>query len=357
MSITRRAALVAGLAWPACGHGIVDASAWRAGALQGFVLGGTERDPTLLDAMASYGANLSRVFMRWHTAPDGFTLPDVDVRRLRALLDRAERLAMRLMVAGWFEGADDASFWRDAARRAAFVDAWRDLAKAIGDHPSLAGLDLLNEPVPPMPSGDAREAQALWRPLAAQTIAALREDGISAPIVFEPAPGANVLGLADLEPFDDPQIVYSIHFYTPHDITHQGVSAQWERRIPYPASTHWQLGGWDRELGRGAIDGQRLERELRVGRAFALRHGAVVQIGEFSCVRWAPDGSAARWVGDCLALFERYGWSWTYHEFRGWPGWDAEIASTDPDARSRSADAPVIRLLHEAMVRRIGTTR
>jgi hypothetical protein len=50
-----------------------------------------------------------------------------------------------------------------------------------------------------------------------------------------------------------------------------------------------------------------------------------------------------------VALFNRNGWSWAYHEFRAWHGWDAEIAAQGRDARQRSVDAPVLRALRAGL--------
>ena len=333
--------------------GVARADDFRGGALMGFVLGGVERDVGLLVAMATLGASLARVFFPLRRCREcrQFGRADNDIRALRRLLDRAALLGMRVVLVGSFDGIDEPAFWVDAELRASFVENWAWFATTFGDHPGLGGLDLMNEPNPPWPSGDIREAQAAWHPLAQAAIEGVRAAGSSVPIVFEPVAGGNTIGLRGMQPFADPNVVYSIHFYTPHDITHQRVSAPWQRVIPYPAGTEWGLGRWDVELGAGHIDLARLERELRLAVAFQTRHDVPMYIGEFSCVRWAPNGSAARWVADCLALFTKYSWSWTYHEFRGWPGWDAEIESADPAATTRSIDAPVMQSLRRAMRR------
>lgn len=327
------------------------ANDFRAGAFKGFVLGGVERDVVLLDSMAALGANLARVFFPLRRCRDckQFGRAENDTHALRTLLDRAALLGMRLVVVGSFDGIEQATFWTDPELRASFVENWRWFARTFGDHPGLAGLDLMNEPNPPWPSGDIGQAQSAWHPLAQAAIAAIRDTGSSTPIVFEPVAGGNALGLRGMRPFADHNVVYSIHFYTPHDITHQRVSVPWPRVIPYPAGAEWGLGRWDAELGVSRIDGARLERELRLVVEFQARHDAPIYVGEFSCVRWAPNGSAQRWVADCLALFTKYSWSWTYHEFRGWPGWDAEIDSADPSASTRSIDAPVMHRLRRAM--------
>jgi hypothetical protein len=163
--------------------------------------------------------------------------------------------------------------------------------------------------------------------------------------VFESVGGGQALGFKNMEPLADPQVVYSFHYYVPHEITHQHVAASWPRTIPYPAGLEWGLGAWDPELGVTAIDRQRLEFEMRDVVRFQERYHRPIYVGEFSCVRWAPQESALRFVADVLEIFKIHGWSWSYHEFRAWPGWDAEIASADPNATRRSADAPMMALL------------
>jgi endoglucanase len=319
--------------------------------LKGFVLGGVERAPAYLDAMAALGANVARVFFPLRRCRDcqQFGRSANDSQALRRLLDRAAALGMRLIVVGSFDRIDEPAFWTDAALRASFVENWAWFARTFGEHPGLAGMDLMNEPNPPWPSGDIGQAQSAWNPLAEAAIAAIRAAGSSLPVVFEPVAGGSSTGLRGMLPFADSNVVYSIHFYSPHDITHQGVSAHWKRTIPYPAGIEWGLGGWNPKLGVTRIDRTRLELGLGDAVEFQARHDVPIYVGEFSCVRWAPNGSAQRWVADCLAIFTKYSWSWTYHEFRGWPGWDAEIESGDPAATTRSIDAPVMQSLRRAM--------
>lgn len=308
----------------------------------GFVLGGVERDSALLNAMAALGANVARVFFPLRRCHDckQFGRSENDAQAMRRLLDRAVTVGMRLVVVGSFDGTSEATFWTDPELRASFVENWAWFATTFGGHPGLAGMDLLNEPNPPWPSGDIAVAQRAWHPLAQAAINAIRGTGTGLPIVFEPVAGGNAIGLRGLKPFADSQVVYSVHFYTPHDITHQGVAPQWARVIPYPAGLEW---------GVGHVNPARLETELRPLIEFQTRHDRPIYVGEFSCVRWAPGDSARRWITDALELFTKHSWSWTYHEFRGWPGWDAEIDSNDPDATARSIDAPVMKALRLAM--------
>ena len=56
---------------------------------------------------------------------------------------------------------------------------------------------------------------------------------------------------------------------------------------------------------------------------FQLKHpDARIYVGEFSCIAWVVgDGE---YVRDCISVFEEYGWDWTYHAYREWPGWNVD---------------------------------
>lgn len=49
-----------------------------------------------------------------------------------------------------------------------------------------------------------------------------------------------------------------------------------------------------------------------------------IYIGEFSCVRWAPNNSAYNYIRDCIEIFEEYNWDYDYFSFRTWNGWSVE---------------------------------
>jgi hypothetical protein len=87
-------------------------------------------------------------------------------------------------------------------------------------------------------------------------------------------------------------------------------------------------------------------------RAFVRKYKLPIYVGEFSCVRSAPGDSAYRWTKDVVELFEAEGWSWTFHSFRGYHGWDQELSASTPKPEGpvaakamRSMNTPVMTLL------------
>ena len=50
-----------------------------------------------------------------------------------------------------------------------------------------------------------------------------------------------------------------------------------------------------------------------------------------------PDDSAARYLHDCIEIFEKFGWDWSYHAFREWQGWNVEIG-TDKEVKTQALE-------------------
>lgn len=324
------------------------ASQFSSGGMRGFVIGRVEhKDPAYFASLAGTGAKVGRIFFSFSKCRDcdRYGLAFEVREQVRNVLELARARGLHLVMVGEFPGTGQPGFWSNSSLRGSFVENWRLFAKWFGSDPVIIGLDLLNEPNPPWPSGRLVDAHALWKPLAERAVMAIREVAPSVPIIYEGVAGGASLGLRDLVPLQDGNVVYSIHHYSPHDITHQHVSDAWSRSIPYPAGKEWGLGKWDAEFGVGAWDRQRMEVDLRDTIAFQRRFKVPVYVGEFSCVRWAPGKSRERYLSDSLAIFRKYGWSWTYHEFRGWPGWDAEIASAERERTERSADSSAMKML------------
>lgn len=321
---------------------------WRR-PLPGFNIGRIDaqrHDEAFLRDAAAYGARHLRIVLPMGAEGSRPRFEPAVRSALAQVLRRAERAGLDLVLVPERLAEPQLPLWRDAAEGAAFAEAWALLARELRDADAVAGFDLLNEPNPPWPDNRIGSSAAIWDTLARRVVAAIRSEDRGVPVVLEGVAGGGPQGLPVLGAWDDAALVYSLHFYLPHEITHQGVSARWPKAVPYPTDDDRPLRGtpahpgpWNRE---------RLKRELAGAAARGRRDGVPVYAGEFSCVRWAPGDSAANYVRDCLSLFAEFGWSWAYHEFRGWPGWDAETTGHGLQPVPRRADAPVMRLLRES---------
>ncbi len=343
--------------------------AWH-GPYRGFNVPGEATDKDLLD-LAATGANLVRLGFPNHplmnpTPPYGPN--EAALQRLDHLLDVCERAGVRAVIdphtapgftSRWapFTTMPQDPFW-DASLpyQDASVAFWGEVARRYKDRGEvIAGYDLLNEPN----LFDQPGSGGAWNKLVRRMIRAIRASDTRHTILIEP-PIVNLPGRVIqaeqmdtlnregfLEAWPDANVVYSPHFYIPWRFTAQGLDVPVPDPVPKPIF-HYP----------GMVDGVRydrgrLESLLKEVAEFQHRHGARICIGEFSTTRWlGEDGN--RWLADAIHIFERFNWSWAYHAWREWQGWDAEMSTTPTDL-TRRASTPRLELLKSFFVRNGGS--
>lgn len=240
----------------------------------------------------------------------------LDMHGLPFDLPGATTSSARSAVAGKFRGS--AAFWKkpDLARR--FCHIWSDIAEKTAPlRSSIYGYDLFNEPRLDNKPGKASISPP-WRPLAIKIIKAIRKVDKKTWIIYEVAPWDLPRGFVNLSPLRDPRIIYSVHFYDPQGFTMQGLP-----KYPEAGSVHYPglISPWPNSA-RQMWDKQMMLRDLAPVIDFQKKYHVPIYVGEFSVICWAPQKSAARWLTDAISIFERFHWSWTYHDFGHWHGWD-----------------------------------
>ena len=115
-----------------------------------------------------------------------------------------------------------------------YVAVVKDTAELLTTLPTdRVALELMNEP---QYGWDARTAER-WQQMLEFMYGEVR---ISAPgllLVLSGARGGDAQGLINVDrwPFADGRVLYSFHYYEPHDFTHQGVESS------LPTAWHWQF--------------------------------------------------------------------------------------------------------------------
>ncbi len=223
--------------------------------------------------------------------------------------------------------------FRNPVWQEVFRQCWVDIPIAFRHEPAVWGYDLANEPDDFSTGTPARSWPVLYPAIARQVRALDRHKTL----VIEGSPNAQVAGLVALKPIPDAgPVVYSLHMYTPNPFTHQGLY-QYPPNRSYPGlieGVYW--------------DSAQLRKTLQPARDWQLQHQARVYVGEFSAIRWAPDNSAYRYLRDCIALFEEWGWSWAYHAWREWEGWSVEHSTDRNQSLPEPAPTDRLRLLQQA---------
>ena len=255
---------------------------------------------------------------------DSFVLPQAAARGMKVVLDLHTPPGNR-------DAANDLRMCHDAECADFFVETWRRIAVRFKGREGIYGYDLVNEP---MQTSEALPGCDFWtlQKRAAEAIRAIDPD---VPVIVEANSQDSPSAFATLSPLDLANVIYEVHMYVPLRFTHQGVMwKQGKTPDPYPNAEK----GWSAETLRGALEPVR---------DFQRRHGARIYVGEFSAIAWAP--GADQYLRDCIALFEEYGWDWTYHAFREWEGWSVEHEGPDAQHLVPAADTPRKRALLEGL--------
>ena len=284
-----------------------------------------QRDPTEEDfaTLAEWGATLARYQMvrNWSAVGDN---RDLDEFRAwidgkldcleKVVLPCARKYGIKVVVdlhvtpGGRTEDREMAMF-REKEYADAFVETWRRIATRLkGNADAIYGYDLVNEPVQ-----IGRAPYDYWT-LQRRAAEAVREIDPDTAIIVESNDWDSPSGFAYLSPLRMDNVIYQVHCYRPMQFTHQGVHGS-------PVGAVWPdpSQGWDRDF---------IRRTFEPVREFQKRHGAKIYVGEFSAIAWAKGADA--YLRDCIAVFEEFGWDWSYHAFREWSGWSVEHACEGP---------------------------
>lgn len=254
-------------------------------------------------------------------------LPDPRaVAQLRQAIEAAQAEGLLVVVALQLPAQYKAGLQKRANDRAAFAALWRWLAGALSDLPrGKLVFEPLNEPE----FDDAAASRAFM----VEVVSAIRA---SAPDHTLAVSGHKYAGVAELEalkPLDDPDIVYTFHFYEPHNFTHQG--ARWGdpawrelRDLPYPSAPERVAPLLD-HVAQSARDRVRWHGEERWNRerlgalvtraaAWGRAHGVPVWCGEFGALKThTQPAHRAAWLRDVRELLEKEGIGWTHWDYAG----------------------------------------
>lgn len=202
----------------------------------------------------------------------------------------------------------------DARCLAEFREEWKMLAMRLHKYDFIS-YDLCNEP------HQTRVAKVCdyW---TAQRLAAedIRKIDSESPIIIEAYGWDGPEAFWAMSPMKLTNIVYQVHMYYPMAFTHQGLYS-WKAGPEYPSAKD----GWDRNY---------LIKTFSQVRNFEKLHGARIYCGEFSAAAWAK--GAENYIADCASVLNEFGWDWTYHAFREYPGWSVEHEGPDRDHLSKS---------------------
>ncbi len=314
---------------------------------RGVMLPGRDPKEEDFEALAAWGATLARYQMmrNWSAVNDNRDLDEyaawVDSKLdclEKVVLPSARRHGIRIVVdlhvtPGGRDAVREMAMFREKRFADAFVETWRCIATRFkGNADVIYGYDLVNEPTQ---IGRAPFDYWTLQRRAAEAIRAIDPDTA---IIVESNDWDSPSAFSYLSPLRMDNVIYQVHCYRPMEFTHQGVHGSAVGAV-WPDPTK----GWDRDF---------IRRTFAPVRAFQERHRCRIYVGEFSAIAWAKGADA--YLRDCIAVFEEYGWDWSYHAFREWGGWSVEHACEGPGKPFvPSADNPRKRALLDGFAGRI----
>jgi len=149
-----------------------------------------------------------------------------------------------------------------------------------------------------------------WRDQAEEIIRAIRKIAPHHTLIVGFHDWNSRTAMLESKPFQDPNIIYTFHYYHPFLFTHQGATWSSEglaetRNIPFPASKDQKLivpetakGKWTGQLFESYSEdanAERIFRELKEAKEWSDKHSVPIFLGEFgSYGKYAPEDSRCR---------------------------------------------------------------
>jgi endoglucanase len=243
--------------------------------------------------------------------------------RLRLLLEAIRRLQRQGL------GVVIAPFpltWQPEADRPRLIALWQALAPELASlDPRLTFPEVLNEPV------FANDA-AGWARLQAVTLQTIRAALPGNTVVLTGQDWGSVAGLLALSPVADANVIYSIHYYDPSELTSLAayrpeIDRTALARLPFPMAAGCTGGQTDRATADliGFVcsmrwDAARVERRIGEASAWAGRNNAAVLLGEFGASVRLNAPARLAWLAAVRRAAEnqQIGWAlWGYDDSMG----------------------------------------
>lgn len=195
---------------------------------------------------------------------------------------------------------------------------WTNLAARLCTYPAIRAYDVANEQnLQPQPLNTLHnQITAAIRRVDEHSTLVLQTPSNSAPHL---APG--------LIPIHDANVLYSIHMYLPLALTHQGINQPLGPTYPQDPAPANNTTPWNKTQLHNLLQP-------------LYDTGLDIIVGEFSCVRWAPGTSADTYNDDSINAFDTFGWSWLYHCWQLYQGWNCQIAAGTTQAAALTYPPP-----------------
>lgn len=218
-----------------------------------------------------------------------------------------------------------------------FVNLWLYLEKRLSEYPKVA-FELLNEVRDVKPDK--------WNRLAEKTLNVIRQQNKSRTVIIGSTCWNEVNTLKYLKTYNDENVVYTFHTYSPFEFTHQQGVLQagplyYNRRMPYPADIEryrdYQLvvnGVENAYEGYDIMDGRYISDSLKPALDFINNNpDKILWCGEFGTIRHADIKWREAWMRDVIAFLKKNDISYCVWNYLSTPNDGNRFSLVDDDCR------------------------
>ncbi len=250
---------------------------------------------------------------------------------------------MHKAIGNYCDILEEKGLMEDEELQNRFVALWVKIEKEFANEPDII-FELLNEVV------NATADQ--WNAVAEKAIKAIRALNPTRMIVVGGTEWNNPWAIPGIKVYDDENIIYTFHCYTPTEFTHQQGVLQWaqlyyNRKMPYPCEDierYREFGrthGWKQEAFKGydRIDIQLLRDCLGPAFDFIKQHpDKVLWCGEFGTIRHADIKWRENWMRDMIILLKEHDIPYCVWNYLSTPNDGNRFSLVDDDRREILSD-------------------
>lgn len=288
----------------------------------------------------------------WHGDHTGSFLKD-GYDAIRSEIDKVLDAGLTVIVdchpqkTDWMKVSDDG--------HAKLLEAfWTRFAEETGTHvpaldPERVFLEILNEP------HDLKDPK-LWNAAQSHLAKLLRERFPKHTILATGDEWGGIDGLLRLRPLDDDNVIYSFHFYDPHNFTHQGATWGYEpwrhmKSVPWPMTKENVepiASAIEDKQARDALrwgakepwDAERVRTRIKQAADWAREHDVPVYCGEFGVyAQFSPRESRLAWLRDVTKALDEFTLGRAMWDYAG------GFALTQGEPGQRTLDAEVCKAI------------
>lgn len=204
----------------------------------------------------------------------------------------------------------DAFMANPTTNKERFLSHWKQISDHFKGYPDSLLFEVLNEPHDKLNT-------SMWNVYLKEALNVIRKTNPKRCVLIGTAEWGGISGVKYLSLPNDPNIILTVHYYSPFQFTHQGAS--WTEGADAWLGTEWR----DTETER-----QKVIDDFKPVLKLAMQKGIPIHIGEFGSYSKADMDSRVRWTRYLSSWFNQQGFSWAYWE------WNAGFGIYDPKTKS-----------------------